>query len=293
MVLRPSYIYDGKPFTWIDGQYIETERRDADGLLSDLHHDEVIKWKHFPRNWPFVREIHRSPVNFPHKGQWRGALMFSLIYVWINGWVNNREAGDLRRQHDHYDVIVMLLITRSVHLRSLLVKPPFICNTSKQYCFDWSDYGGNNLVRFWPIVRSPQKLHCWNRSNFTVHVSVTYLPRNSTVAFCMSYCWNTVRMSILTMICTLAMDVIALIRRQAAKVAHLIFKNRFECDRNSFFSHPNSLTNRYTVPHMSSWQVIKIIAISYSFAEKRIFHRIWIVVKKGTIWEFPSHASGI
>ena len=75
--------------------------------LSSTLHDDVIKWKHFPRNWPFVREIHRSPVNFPHKGQWRGALMFSLIYVWINDWVNNREAGDLRRQHGHYDVIVM------------------------------------------------------------------------------------------------------------------------------------------------------------------------------------------
>ena len=70
-------------------------------------HDDVIKWKHFSRNWPFVREIHRSPVNFPHKGQWRGALMFSLIYAWIKDWVNNREAGDLRRQHGHYDVIVM------------------------------------------------------------------------------------------------------------------------------------------------------------------------------------------
>ena len=75
-----------------------------------IGHDDVIKWKHFPRNWPFVREIHRSPVNFPHKGQWRGALMFSLIYAWINDWVNNREAGDLRRQHGHYDVIVMLCL---------------------------------------------------------------------------------------------------------------------------------------------------------------------------------------
>ena len=73
-----------------------------------MPHDDVIKWKHFPRNWPFVRKIHRSPVNFPHKGQWRGALMFSLIYAWINDWANNREAGDLRRQHGHYDVIVML-----------------------------------------------------------------------------------------------------------------------------------------------------------------------------------------
>ena len=75
----------------------------------ERYHDDVIKWKHFPRNWPFVREIHRSPVNFPHKGQWRGALMFSLIYAWINDWVNNREAGDLRRQHGHYDVIVMII----------------------------------------------------------------------------------------------------------------------------------------------------------------------------------------
>ena len=35
--------------------------------------------------------------------------MFSLISVWINGWVNNREAGDLRRRRSHYDVIVMVL----------------------------------------------------------------------------------------------------------------------------------------------------------------------------------------
>ena len=72
-----------------------------------IHHDDVIKWKHFPRYWPFVRGIHRSPVNSPHKGQWRGAFMFSLICTWINRWVNNREAGDLRSYRAHYDVIVM------------------------------------------------------------------------------------------------------------------------------------------------------------------------------------------
>ena len=70
-------------------------------------HDDVIKWKHFPRYWPFVQGIHRWPVNSPHKGQWRGALMFSLICAWINGCVNNREAGDLRRHRTHYDVTVM------------------------------------------------------------------------------------------------------------------------------------------------------------------------------------------
>ena len=61
---------------------------------SPVFHDDVIKWKHFPRYWPFVRGIHRSPVNSPHKDQWRGALMFSLICVWINSWANNRVAGD-------------------------------------------------------------------------------------------------------------------------------------------------------------------------------------------------------
>ena len=43
----------------------------------------------------------------PHKGQWRGVLMFSLICTWITDWVNNRDAGDLRRHRAHHDVIVM------------------------------------------------------------------------------------------------------------------------------------------------------------------------------------------
>ena len=54
-----------------------------------------------------------SPVTgeFPHKGQWRGALMFSLMCAWINGWVNNREAGDLRRHRAHYGIRVMINLT--------------------------------------------------------------------------------------------------------------------------------------------------------------------------------------
>ena len=59
--------------------------------------DDIIKWKYFPRYWPFVRGIHWSPVNSHQKGQWRGALMFSLICAWINCWVNNRDSGNLRR----------------------------------------------------------------------------------------------------------------------------------------------------------------------------------------------------
>ena len=86
---------------------VSIEKKDI--LGGSLHsHDDVIKWKHFPRYWPFVRGIHRSPMNSLHKGQWRGALMFSLNCVWINSWINNCEAGDFRRDRAHYDVIVKL-----------------------------------------------------------------------------------------------------------------------------------------------------------------------------------------
>ena len=75
-------------------------------------HDDVIKWKHFPRYWPFVRGIHRSLVNSPHKGQWHRVLMLSLICAWINGWMNNREAGYLTRHRVHYDITVMVQLIR-------------------------------------------------------------------------------------------------------------------------------------------------------------------------------------
>ena len=77
------------------------------GVTFFSYPDDIIKWKHFPRYWPFVRGIRRSLVNSPHKGQWRGAFMFSLICAWINGWVNDGEAGDSRRHRAHHDVNLM------------------------------------------------------------------------------------------------------------------------------------------------------------------------------------------
>ena len=62
---------------------------------------------HYHRPQCLISWYHRSSVNSPHKGQWRGALMFSLICTRINGWVNNGDAGDLRRHGTHYDVTVM------------------------------------------------------------------------------------------------------------------------------------------------------------------------------------------
>ena len=72
------------------------------------YRDDVIKWKHFPLDWLLVREVHRWPANTSHKGQWRGALMFSLICAWINCWVITGEAIDLRRHRTHYEITLMI-----------------------------------------------------------------------------------------------------------------------------------------------------------------------------------------
>ena len=82
-------------------------------------HDDVIRWKHFPCYWPFVQGIHRSPGNSPHKEQWRRALMF---FFYLNGWVNNCEAGDLGRCHANYGVTVV------------------------SCCLGWTHLGWNNMV---------------------------------------------------------------------------------------------------------------------------------------------------
>ena len=89
-------------------------------------HDDVIKWKHFPRYWLFVQGIHRSLVNSPHKGQWDWALMFSLICARINGWVNNHDGGELRRHRAHYDVnlmpyhIILVCVMMALHCNAML-----------------------------------------------------------------------------------------------------------------------------------------------------------------------------
>ena len=74
---------------------------------NNTEHDDVIKWKHFPCYWPFVQRIHQLPLNSPHKRQWHGALMFSLICAWLNCWANNRDASDLRHHPAYCDVTVM------------------------------------------------------------------------------------------------------------------------------------------------------------------------------------------
>ena len=66
-------------------QHIRNRKDHAHGFMKWKYHDDVIKWKHFPRFWPFVRGIHQSPVDSPNKGQWQKAFIFSLICTWTKG----------------------------------------------------------------------------------------------------------------------------------------------------------------------------------------------------------------
>ena len=92
-----------------------------------LIHNDIIKLKYFPYYWPFVRGIHRSPVNSPHTSQWHGSLMSSLICAGINGWVNNHEAGDLRCHRPHYDIIIMFRHTGiKIHQGKVKIKIRFL-----------------------------------------------------------------------------------------------------------------------------------------------------------------------
>ena len=119
-----------------------------------LWHDDVIKWKHFPRYWPFVRGIRQSPVNSPHKGQWRGALMFSLICLWTNGWVKNRDVGDLRCHHAHYHVTVMdLFRIRSFPAFALSTFIVFIARFSLCIFFPLLQLHGQHKYTGYPVYR--------------------------------------------------------------------------------------------------------------------------------------------
>ena len=90
-----------------------------------LLHDNIIKWIYFPRHWPFVRGIRRSPADSPHKGHRRGALIFSLICAWTNAWTNNgrrrfettsRSLG--RHSNDFF-------FNENFHLNKKLIQGPF------------------------------------------------------------------------------------------------------------------------------------------------------------------------
>ena len=81
-------------------------------IYNTISHITQPWWLHYMETFSALLALcaGNSPVTgeFPHKGQWCRALMFSLICAWIRGWVNNREAGDLRCHRTYDRKLIML-----------------------------------------------------------------------------------------------------------------------------------------------------------------------------------------
>ena len=140
MVWRDSQIQDRSLYVfnhWSAGQFV------LDIITSPAH--QCAWWRHQMEIFSASLALcaGNSPVSreFPKKGQWRGALMFSLICAWMNGWVNNCEAGELKHHRVNYDVIVTGIIFWAYQV---------LWNTPKPWCFE-------NDLKIWPIYHSS---HC-------------------------------------------------------------------------------------------------------------------------------------
>ena len=103
-------------FIWKSAERQTNKDENTDNLICSCffmrHTFQYSWWRHQMEIFSALLAIcaGNSRVNSPHKGLWRGALTFSLISAWMNGWVNDGDAGDLRRHHAHYDVTVMILV---------------------------------------------------------------------------------------------------------------------------------------------------------------------------------------
>ena len=101
----------------------------------------------------------------PHKGQWRGALMFSLICAWTDSWANNGDPVDLRRLRVHYDVIVMNCYGASYTGNTL----SFVLGKMFKYviyCPQWGGGGGGGGIVCILVLSHLLCLSYWNHSQF-------------------------------------------------------------------------------------------------------------------------------
>ena len=156
-------------------------------------HDDFIKWKHSLRYWPFAREF---PTQRPVTRSFD--VFFDLC---INGWVNHRKAGDLRRHRGHYDVTQMICWYRLqynfiTHFSDIMWGPwhlkaaTVVCSTTyRHYCplARWIDQW---LVVPLTKMHKPFLCHFWNPFWFALFISqLGALKRNGWLMICWLTKW--------------------------------------------------------------------------------------------------------
>ena len=93
-----------KPRCCKRGGWYTSVTSEQNGTQLLLHHDNVIKWKHFPHYWPFVRLIHRSPVNSPSKGRWCffDLRLYKRLSKQFRWWFETSSRSLWRHYYDKY-----------------------------------------------------------------------------------------------------------------------------------------------------------------------------------------------
>ena len=208
-------------------------------------------------------------MNSSHKGQWRGALMFSLICVWINGWVNKREAGDLRRHRAHYDFTVMRFqvillaiwrnakwpeknheILRHYNMVAVCVKTRHIQRDIIQLCRDIisTNHSTNNMSRYSRIM----SLYKYNQSEHRYYVAVKFEIWFNFTKLCGDLFRILSRLWLLWLV-----EIIS--RHNTIRSGHNSIRSRNDSNRsrhNSIRSGQNSIRSRYIICAAIGWNHI-------------------------------------
>ena len=112
-------------------------------------------------------EENPSVTGHHHKGQWRKALMFSLVCTWTYDWESTRDVADLRHHRVHYGVTVMILAwwqQSSIHWKSSFSGNAIFIEVLKYLCCNWCH------SRILPITFvAPEMLHTSQKYCFFGH----------------------------------------------------------------------------------------------------------------------------
>ena len=90
---------------------IHVSKRGPQGIAVSLdqHHEDIMTWRCSPHHWAFLSQIHRSPMDSPHKGASNVELpndFFSQIFFL------GPSTSILHRQAEHF----VITITKTLHI---------------------------------------------------------------------------------------------------------------------------------------------------------------------------------
>ena len=152
-----------------------------------------------------------SPVTgkFPTQMSVSRSFKVFWICIWINGWVNNREADDLRRHRAHYDVTVKCIVFS--YKTSVLLNPRSLIYKFKFWkikSYNYKSTSQSFALGDWNVTASMQNVT--SQCNFQLCICLKSLIfKCVTCAFCF-YKW----------FCTLALQLSLPLTRKASWVIH-------------------------------------------------------------------------